>query len=527
MAAILVCGASVFTSCSSNDDNPVQSELNVGEKIIGKWISADGDGQPVVTNEKLVLDFVSTTKAYMSGSFNHIQAAGTAWVDKVEHNVTIDGNKVIITCHYDQTTTTEEIFTVTAIDDKEFTAILKFTLTVNGNAVYSKEYPVRYVKVDADYSGTIIGKWQGRCTSQGSVYDDGQEHQWEYRADGTYVYYCKNADGQWEPKESNFSQYFVAGNLLCTRWQNISESENREWWEITIENGVMKWTALRKREDGATYTATFEMTKVQDVWDDATKTLYVNSNPVKSAYEGRRDIVSVVFSDAVTSIGERAFYNCPISVVDLPASVVSIGSEAFAGEDSDLDKVTIYATDCTFGEHPFLQSIMTNIYVPAASLDAYEAKYPGYKSQIYAIPEAKQEGNEIVWNQDLCEYILVKIPYYHKDRIVAAHNTQGGITVTFTGTSEDSGFDIGCISLVQGEKLTFTSAVGNISKITIQAASYDDEDDEEDATPVAAGWTWDAAQHTFTWQGTPTDTVEMIAGGDVDLESVQIQFTIE
>ena len=121
----------------------------------------------------------------------------------------------------------------------------------------------------------------------------------------------------------------------------------------------------------------------------------------------------------------------------------------------------------------------------------------------------------------------MKIPYYHKDRIVAAHNTQGGITVNFTGTSEDSGFDIGCISLVKGEKLTFTSTVGNISHITIQAASYDDEDDEEDATPIADGWTWDAAQRTFTWQDTPATAVEMLAIEDVNLDSVQIQFTIE
>ena len=34
------------------------------------------------------------------------------------------------------------------------------------------------------------------------------------------------------------------------------------WWEIeSIKDGVMKWTALRMREDGTTYTATFSMTK--------------------------------------------------------------------------------------------------------------------------------------------------------------------------------------------------------------------------------------------------------------------------
>ena len=36
LAATVICGASVFTSCS-NDDNPaVKTDLNVAEKIIGK-----------------------------------------------------------------------------------------------------------------------------------------------------------------------------------------------------------------------------------------------------------------------------------------------------------------------------------------------------------------------------------------------------------------------------------------------------------------------------------------------------------
>ena len=38
MAAALICGASVFTACTSdNDDNPATPDLNLSEKIIGKW----------------------------------------------------------------------------------------------------------------------------------------------------------------------------------------------------------------------------------------------------------------------------------------------------------------------------------------------------------------------------------------------------------------------------------------------------------------------------------------------------------
>ena len=68
----------------------------------------------------------------------------------------------------------------------------------------------------------------------------------------------------WVPYATNtLNEYFVDGNLLCTRWIDLGQ-ENREWWEIaSIKDGVMKWKALREKEDRSTYTATFEMKKVQ------------------------------------------------------------------------------------------------------------------------------------------------------------------------------------------------------------------------------------------------------------------------
>ena len=61
------------------------------------------------------------------------------------------------------------------------------------------------------------------------------------------------------------AEYFVDGTLLCMRWKNAGDdTEKRERWEIaSVENGKMKWTALRQKEDGSTYTTTFEMTKVK------------------------------------------------------------------------------------------------------------------------------------------------------------------------------------------------------------------------------------------------------------------------
>ena len=38
----------------------------------------------------------------------------------------------------------------------------------------------------------------------------------------------------------------------------------REWWEITIDGDKMNWTALREGDDGKTFTATFELNKVEE-----------------------------------------------------------------------------------------------------------------------------------------------------------------------------------------------------------------------------------------------------------------------
>ena len=256
-----VISASVFSSCTSTSDNPILPENNLADKIIGKWIVADGDGKSVVTNEKFVLNFVSPTKAYMSASFGHNPTAGMPWIRQSENDVVISGNKMTLTDKYDQTTTSVNVYTIRSINDKEFSATQKFSLMVNGIETLTKEYQVRYVKVNVDYTESILGKWQGRCTTENSVFDDGQDHQWEFKADGTYVYYVKDG-GQWTYSSNAKNEYFVAGNLLCFRWIDNGQ-DNREWWEITIENGVMKWTAMRLKDDGNTYKVDFEMKKVE------------------------------------------------------------------------------------------------------------------------------------------------------------------------------------------------------------------------------------------------------------------------
>ena len=47
------------------------------------------------------------------------------------------------------------------------------------------------------------------------------------------------------------------------RWIEDGE-EISECWEITIDGDVMRWTAQREDENGNTFTASFEMNRVEE-----------------------------------------------------------------------------------------------------------------------------------------------------------------------------------------------------------------------------------------------------------------------
>ena len=144
---------------------------------------------------------------------------------------------------------------VTSINDKKMHANWKIIRYIDGKEDASGVGTISFTKVTRDYSEAILGTWENH------------EVRLEYKADGTFDYYSQNDAGEWVPSEDDFAEYFVDGNLLCTRWKNSGEGqlENREWWEIkSIENGVMTWTALRLKGDGSTYIVTFELSKVED-----------------------------------------------------------------------------------------------------------------------------------------------------------------------------------------------------------------------------------------------------------------------
>ena len=68
LAVTLVCGATVFTACSSdNDDNPAVDD-GLAEKVLGMWIVSEVEGYPLPTNDKVVFTFAEDNKFFLSMS---------------------------------------------------------------------------------------------------------------------------------------------------------------------------------------------------------------------------------------------------------------------------------------------------------------------------------------------------------------------------------------------------------------------------------------------------------------------------
>ena len=128
------------------------------------------------------------------------------------------------------------------------------------------------------------------------------------------------------------------------------------------------------------------------------------------AFDYLTNLTSIIIPEGVTSIGSFAFLQCEnLSSVSIPDSMISIGNNAFAncynltsitigegvtsiGDDaffgcSSLTSITINAiTPPTLGSSA-IPSNVTNIYVPAGSVDAYQkaSGWSNYASKISAI----------------------------------------------------------------------------------------------------------------------------------------------
>ena len=239
---------------------------NLAAKLEGKWMMDEVNGQPVVTNSKQVLTYISDSKFYYSLSISAISDLNV-WVNHCEGYFYVNGTTLAQSVKLpDDNIKFLQQLNIISITDDEIQLITNNETFIDGQSHrITKGLRERKVRITHDYSNDIIGTWEGRLTSEQDDYSDNQLHRWEYKADGTFVYYRQNNSGEWVADVNTMAEYFVDGTLLCSRWKNVgNDTENRESWEIeSIKDGKMNWTALRQKADGSTYTSKFSMTRVE------------------------------------------------------------------------------------------------------------------------------------------------------------------------------------------------------------------------------------------------------------------------
>ena len=239
---------------------------DLAAKLKGKWMMDEVNGQPVVTNSKQVLTYVSDSKFYYSLSISAISDLNV-WVNHCEGRFYVNGTTLAQSVKLpDDNIKFLQQLNIISITDDEIQLITNNETFIDGQSHrITKGLRERKVRITHDYSDDIIGTWEGRLTSEHDAYSDNQLHRWEYKADGTFVYYRQNNNGEWIADVNTMAEYFVDGTLLCSRWKNVgNDTENRESWEIeSIKDGKMNWTALRQNADGSTYTSQFSMTRVE------------------------------------------------------------------------------------------------------------------------------------------------------------------------------------------------------------------------------------------------------------------------
>ena len=107
------------------------------------------------------------------------------------------------------------------------------------------------------------------------------------------------------------------------------------------------------------------------------------------SFYGCISLTSIDLPSTVTTIGDHSFSSCTsLTSIDLPSGVTSIANSAFS-YCSALESVTVRATTPpTLGTNVFSNtSANLAIYVPSASVSAYQTAWSDYSSIITAITE--------------------------------------------------------------------------------------------------------------------------------------------
>lgn len=266
VAALVICGtAAVFTSCSSNDDN-AGNDNALAEKVMGKWMLIDSDGQAVITDRVSVYTFAkegSALKAY----FSIAMAESQTWLLRQQADVAVGNGSLTLTSRLANGSTAVVQMTDVSVSGSELTLTAKTTISVDGReaATYGPRRE-HFTRVNADYKAEdLIGTWDGYYACDDPAYNKPDPHQAVFRADGSCNYYYAVEGGGYRLDPTVYSKYFVDGSLLSLCWLDFGEGEREKYenWEIlSVTREKIISRAFHKRPDGTIYTETYHLTKV-------------------------------------------------------------------------------------------------------------------------------------------------------------------------------------------------------------------------------------------------------------------------
>ena len=258
-SVMLAATAGLTAACTSNDDNPAKpngpSESVIKENIIGKWKGITQDGSELTTNDRTVLTFNADGTRTVSKSYYDTDTESYILRNKQTGTYTIEGSQ--LKSYLDEADLYDVVtYNIDAIGSNEMAMTME-------NFRPGRKFD--YNRVTTDYAAEIVGVWEGVEMTGDETYGNA-EARIVYEANGKFYYFSKNDEGQWAInfKESD-RKYIVDGDWLATSWKDENGNTNFECWDIDeIKGDVMKWSALREREDGTRFKTTFTWRKISN-----------------------------------------------------------------------------------------------------------------------------------------------------------------------------------------------------------------------------------------------------------------------
>lgn len=229
-------------SSGCSKDDKFNFDIN---DLYGTWIFNKTNGEFVETDDIFVCQFLSNGYEYYGNKVDSEWTFDATTMYHTEGNyLLLEREGLYLKCLV--TTLTDNVF---IYDNCAY--------IVNGVDKHDTNTYQAY-KSSVDYSASILGMWEGSCVTLGQ---DQSVKRWEYKSDGSYNYYTKKSNGDWENKADNQGKYYVYGELLVTTWVNDlltgTQGPMCELWICSINGNNMHWSGLRSSGQ----TIEYEMTK--------------------------------------------------------------------------------------------------------------------------------------------------------------------------------------------------------------------------------------------------------------------------